>query len=118
FVGPRSLKGQLVHLGAYPGFILPTDESGTPPLVQVDVLALRDPQLLYELDLYEEYNPFDVAASPYRRVRLPLTGSGDRPWVYVYQGPIAGAKRIESGDWCRERGSLSARRRLPKAPRG
>jgi len=97
FVGEGTARGMLVSLGRYPGMV---EGSG---VVRGELYRFDDlPGALDVLDDIEEYDPADPAASPYVRVERPVTTSDGTQldaWLYVYRGSVAGAPRIDGGDW-------------------
>jgi len=97
FVGEATARGVLVSLGHYPGLV---DGAGE---VRGELYRFDDlPAALDVLDDVEEYDPADPAAGPYVRVERTVIASGVAQvdaWLYVYQGPVKGARRIDGGDW-------------------
>lgn len=99
-LGPARTRGVLYDLGAYPGL---KDAEGDDAWVRGEVFRLLDPaSLLPRLDAYEGCGPHD--RPPYlferhlRSVELD-TGATVMAWVYLYNRPVAGARRIPSGDY-------------------
>lgn len=95
-----TVTGVLYDLGRYPGAVL------APALraeVHGTVLQLPDqPDFLRALDAYEEYEPGAQAASLFVRVPCAVkleTGGMLDCWIYVYNRPLATARRIEDGRW-------------------
>jgi len=88
-VGKSHFKGTLYDLGAFPGLRL---EGET--LIWVDLLELRDENVLHDLDLYEGYMPDNHLDSLYLRKLLPCG-----VYVYVFNQSLNGAKEIVCGDW-------------------
>jgi gamma-glutamylcyclotransferase (GGCT)/AIG2-like uncharacterized protein YtfP len=97
FAGEGTTGGTLVSLDRYPGLI---EGSGT---VRGELYQFDDlPTALDILDDVEEFDPTDPAGSPYVRVTRTVTTSGGTQvdaWLYLYQGPVKDAPRIDGGDW-------------------
>ena len=56
------------------------------------------------LDAYEDCDPGQPTLSEYRREKIPVTAGPGRTlaaWTYLYNGPVAGRRRILSGDYAR-----------------
>lgn len=92
-LGPCSLRGYLYDLGDYPGFV---HGEG---LVRGELFAAADPQVLTILDDYEDIVPGRPQSSLYRRERVRLITPPIEAWVYVYNRPVAGRRRVPSGEW-------------------
>lgn len=67
FVEPCRLAGKLVDLGAYPGFVPGND--GT---VMADLFRIVSPEAFKVFDDWEDYDPDNIASSPYRREIIQL----------------------------------------------
>lgn len=100
WLGPAVLRARLFRVGAYPAVIASVRPAER---VHGDVYVLDTPaRLLARLDAYEGC---DAAARPpreYRRERLPVRlrrGSRLEAWVYVYNRPLRGLRRLRSGDF-------------------
>ena len=97
FAGEGTVRGTLVSLDRYPGLI---DGSGA---VRGELYRFDDlPTALDVLDDVEEFNPTDPDGSPFVRVTRPVTtsdGTQLEAWLYLYQGPVKNAPRIDGGDW-------------------
>ncbi len=104
-LGPAQMRGHLYRIEnpdspAYPS--LTPDEDGA--FVTGDLLALPDPEItLGWLDIYEEAGPAFPAPQEYRREMLPVKTSSAtyEAWMYIYNWPVTGRRRINSGDWLR-----------------
>jgi len=99
-VGAATVRGQLYHLGAYPGAVL--NENGG--VIRGDLLELLDaPAVWTALDDYEGYKPEDVPGSLFVRTRCQAQlpdGRSIECWMYVYNRSLTAAARlIESGDY-------------------
>lgn len=89
--------------------------------VLVEVYRVVDPGVLADLDVLEDYDPDDPAASEYVRVRVPLLGgsgpgtsrgAGDVDDVQTYAYAGAGEQArvgplIRTGDWRAHAGALA-----------
>jgi gamma-glutamylcyclotransferase (GGCT)/AIG2-like uncharacterized protein YtfP len=102
---------------SYPLLVVPgTDdaapgETPVPGPVVVEVYRVVDPGVLADLDVLEDYDPDDPAASEYVRVLVPLlgadaatTGTSDPVEVQTYAYAGAGERTgvgtlIRTGDW-------------------
>ncbi len=91
FVGAGDVQGRLHAVSWYPGL---TPTRARAERVCGEVWRLDDRRLLAVLDDYEgaEY----VRA---RRVVRLKDGSRELAWTYIYDAPLRGAPRIESGDY-------------------
>ena len=100
WLGPAVLRGSLFRVGAYPAIVASLRPRER---VRGDVYVLdASARLLARLDAYEGC---DAAARPpqeYRRERLPVRLLGGRrleAWVYLYNRPLRGLRRLRSGDF-------------------
>jgi len=91
--GPATVQGMLYDLGGYPGL------AAGDGLVHGELLRIPDRRRLESLDRYEE------CGGPSPLFRREITRACRRDgcevaaWIYVYARPVAGAPRIESGDY-------------------
>jgi len=92
-VGPATIPGVLVDLGAYPGLV---EGPGT---VRGELWELLDPRLLAVADRYEGYDPRRPDAGPYVRREIGLVRPAVDAWAYLYVGPRDGLQRVPGGDW-------------------
>jgi gamma-glutamylcyclotransferase (GGCT)/AIG2-like uncharacterized protein YtfP len=99
-IGAAYAHGHLYDLGEYPGAILDADCDGR---IIGEVLDLPDNEsILAALDHYEGFDRNDRDASLFVRTECHVileTGEEIECWVYLYNGKIASAKLIESGDY-------------------
>ena len=95
FRGRCRLPGRLYDLGDYPGLVA---GDGT---VQAELYALTDPRALARIDAFEDIVPGNPAASLYRRECWRMLAPDVEAWVYVYNRPVAGLRRVSGGDWMR-----------------
>ncbi|MBB5519600.1 gamma-glutamylcyclotransferase family protein [Amphiplicatus metriothermophilus] len=98
-VGPGRFHGRLYLAKGYPAAV----DSGDPgEAVHGDLHRLGDdPALLAALDVYEGFGPAAPTRGGWRRVLRPI-GAGRRcicAWIYLYDGFIDEAARIEGGDY-------------------
>ena len=99
-VGRGWINAALFDLGIYPAAIPASDST-----VRGEVHRMTDPDaVLSELD--EGFRASEPETSLYRRVETPVTfddghddGHVASAWVYFYNAPLGGARRIESGDY-------------------
>ncbi len=92
-VDAATVRGILYDLGAYPGMRLGEG------VVHGDVLRISEPAVLEAFDRYEECGG---ACPLFQRVithAVLCNGSEVPAWVYLYNRPVTGAARIESGDY-------------------
>jgi len=92
------IQATLFDLGIYPAAIPAVDSR-----VWGEVHRMSDiDSVLAALDEIEGYRPSEPDSSLYRRVETPITfedGHVASAWAYVYNAPLGGAQRIESGDY-------------------
>ena len=92
------IQAILFDLGIYPAAIPAPDGR-----VRGEVHRLLDPDaVLHSLDEIEGHRPGQPEASLYVRREVPVTlddGRVAEAWVYLYNAPLGGAQRIESGDY-------------------
>jgi gamma-glutamylcyclotransferase (GGCT)/AIG2-like uncharacterized protein YtfP len=89
------VRGVLYDLGWYPGL---RDEPGR---VAVELYAVDD-GLLRVLDRLEAYDPDDETGSEYVRRLVPVErpdASRTEAWVYVHQGSLERARRVDGERW-------------------
>ena len=95
--GRGSIRAALFDLGIYPAAVPASDS-----VVWGEVHQMLDPDsVLAALDEIEGFRPGEPDASLYTRVDVPVTfddGRTEPAWVYFYNAPLGGARRIESGD--------------------
>lgn len=95
FVERCRWRGVLYDLGRFPGAV-----PGDGP-VHGELFRLDDPGVLNRLDDYEGYDPGRAAASLFVRRRVSLTVPEQTAWVYWFNGNLADAPRVPSGDWAK-----------------
>ncbi len=97
FAGTGVTRGTLVSLGRYAGLV---EGEGR---VAGELYRFDDlPAGLDVLDDVEDFNPTDPESSPYVRVARLVEVDSARTvaaWVYLYNGDVAGAPVVQSGDW-------------------
>ncbi|MCF8034162.1 MAG: gamma-glutamylcyclotransferase [Desulfarculaceae bacterium] len=93
YKGPDAMAGQLHDMGPYPAL------RPGPGLVQGQVFAILDPQVVDILDSFEVYRPGAPDESEYLRERWSLTQRPAEAWVYVFNRPVDGLPLIPGGDW-------------------
>lgn len=98
--GPAGFRGKLFDLGPYPA-VVPGGSGRS--LVRGELYRLPNPEpVLRRLDKYEGCAPEDPPPHPYRREKHPvITQDGGRAtaWIYLYNGSVAAAAPIASGDY-------------------
>jgi gamma-glutamylcyclotransferase (GGCT)/AIG2-like uncharacterized protein YtfP len=87
-----TIDGRLYDLGGYPGFVHGDGE------VIAEVYRVSD-AVLDELDTYEGVDVDDPGTGLYRREIMAVEELDEPVWVYVFNGSVAGRRRIEGGDW-------------------
>jgi gamma-glutamylcyclotransferase (GGCT)/AIG2-like uncharacterized protein YtfP len=100
YYGSASLHGLLYEVNGYPGAIA-SAESGSCVVGELYRIIKGEP-LFTLLDDYEECS--DGFAKPHEYVRKKLrvtTAAGDTvlAWVYIYNLPVTGLRKILSGDY-------------------
>ena len=99
-VGPASVLGQLYDLGRYPVLVI---NGSMADRVHGELIEISDPAITFPwLDAYEGIGRNTTGADEYQRVEQSVeqaAGGAMTAWVYVYQKPIAGLPRIQSGRW-------------------
>jgi len=105
-LGPATVPGLLVDLGAYPGLIAPRLAGD---VVHGEVLSLADPATVFRwLDDYEGIRSTVVvpAAGEYERVvrdaRLD-DGTVLAVWLYLFVAPSDGLPLVHGGRWFTQR---------------
>src|SRR5262245_36935824 len=104
--GEARVRGRLYDLGNYPGAIL---DSLCEREIVGHVFSLPE-SVIPTLDVYEDFDPDHPERSLFVRTRTSarlLSGSIVECWIYVFNGDVGQAPRIEDGDYAR----LSASRR-------
>jgi gamma-glutamylcyclotransferase (GGCT)/AIG2-like uncharacterized protein YtfP len=100
FVGAASAPGRLYHLGPYSGMV---DAPAEGERVRGELYELHKPEVtMADLDRYEGCGPEDPPPHLYERalaVATPDGGEQRSAWVYLYRGPLTGARPIPSGDY-------------------
>jgi gamma-glutamylcyclotransferase (GGCT)/AIG2-like uncharacterized protein YtfP len=98
FLGEARCRGRLYLIKHYPGLVLSDDPAD---IVFGELYRLRQPEaLLREFDMYEACGEGFVEPTEYIRRMLPvMSGEGDaiEAWTYIYNWPVTGLPRIESG---------------------
>ena len=96
-LGEASCAGWLYLVEDYPGLV---DAEDSHEVVFGELFRLRDASVLSELDAYEGCGPGDPQPTLYvrelRHARLP-DGTPVEAWVYRYNRPVSGLRRIVSG---------------------
>ena len=98
FLGSATCSGRLYLVKYYPGLML-SDVSSD--IVHGELFRLRSPEeLLREFDMYEACGEGFPEPTEYLRrlidVRL-ADGTTEQAWTYVYNWPVTGLPRIDSG---------------------
>jgi gamma-glutamylcyclotransferase (GGCT)/AIG2-like uncharacterized protein YtfP len=97
-VGRGSIRAVLFDIGIYPAAI-PSELSQ----VRGEVHRMLAPAaVLRALDEFEDYRCDQPDVSLYVRSETLVClddGGVERAWVYFYNAPLGGARRIESGDY-------------------
>lgn len=113
FIDDDRINGRLYHLGSFPGVKL--DKIGefeeNRPAIMGEVYRIRDQSIIALIDAYEGYRADDPPHGLYDRKEV-TTEQGRTVWVYVYNHPVIEDQRIPSGDWCKNRNTVTTARRL------
>ena len=98
FIGDAQCRGRLYLIKHYPGLILPGDAGD---IAYGELYRLHHPEaLLREFDMYEACGEGFAEPTEYVRRMLPVTladGTASEAWTYLYNWPVTGLPRIESG---------------------
>jgi gamma-glutamylcyclotransferase (GGCT)/AIG2-like uncharacterized protein YtfP len=98
YLGDARCQGRLYLVKHYPGLVL-SDDPGE--VVFGELFRLGAPgELLREFDMYEACGEGFKEPTEYVRQMLAVTRDGDaaeRAWTYLYNWPMTGLPRIESG---------------------
>jgi gamma-glutamylcyclotransferase (GGCT)/AIG2-like uncharacterized protein YtfP len=90
-LGPATLRGRLLNLGAYPGLILPgSDEIPGELFALPDDPALRA-RVWAALDAYEDFRPDAPDSSLFTRALTRVTlpdGDSQTAWVYLFNQSV------------------------------
>ena len=102
FVQEAEFFGEMFLVDYFPGVIDPVS-AGTD--IAGEIYEFRpDGKSLRKLDEFEDYRPFDPDAGVYVRARRNVrvkSGEIAEVWIYIYNQPVAGFRKIESGDFVR-----------------
>lgn len=98
FLGAATCRGRLYRVKHYPALLL---SDGAGELVHGDLFGLRmRDELLREFDMYEACGEGFAEPTEYRRQTITVTladGTTSEAWTYVYNWPVTGLARIQSG---------------------
>lgn len=98
YLGEARCRGRLYLVKHYPGLV-PSENADD--LVFGELYRLREADaLLAEFDMYEACGEGFPAPTEYVREMLGVTlgdGSAGEAWTYLYNWPVTGLPRIESG---------------------
>ena len=101
WVGETFIRGKLFDIGRYPGAV--KDILGTRSRIKGEVLLVRSPKKVFRiLDEYEGFDSNLINKSEYRREKEPLqlaNGKEIWSWVYWYNLPVLGKRRIRHFDY-------------------
>lgn len=98
FKGPCRFRGEMYDLGGFPGVV------AGDALCHGVTWRISDLSVLAPLDAFEDLVEDDPAASLYWRSRVPLcdadgSETGEIAHIYLYNQPISGFPRLETGNW-------------------
>lgn len=101
WIGETAIRARMYDIGRYPGAVEVKDDKKV--LVKGEILLLKHPKkVLRILDQYEGFNSDQLEKSEYCRervlIRLP-NGNEENAWVYWYNFPINGKRRIRHKDY-------------------
>jgi gamma-glutamylcyclotransferase (GGCT)/AIG2-like uncharacterized protein YtfP len=99
FLGAARCRGRLYLVKHYPSLVLSDHEADA---VYGEVYRLHQPEaLIAEFDMYEACGEGFPEPTQYVRQMLQVAlepgGETVEVWTYIYNWPVAGLKRIESG---------------------
>ena len=98
FLGEARCRGRLYLVKHYPGLVLSND---VVDVVFGELYRMRVvDDLLREFDMYEAYGEGFPQPTQYLRRLLAVTpadGRAREAWTYIYNWPVCGLPRIESG---------------------
>lgn len=100
-IGPGRWEGEMYKVDFFPGVIY---AQGSRKWVRGEVYSMPNPApVLTVLDGYEQCDPQAPERSLFVRAVLPVQVGGDwlDCWVYLYNQPVTGLPRIDSGDFLR-----------------
>jgi len=101
WLGPSVIRGKLYDMGKYPA-ALPL-EKNEKSKIKGEVIKINHPEkVLKLLDRYEGYDPKKIKNSEYYRQKEKLVlenGKRVDAWVYWYNQPVEGKKRIRHYDY-------------------
>jgi len=92
-LGPCRIPGVIHDLGGYPGLVAGQGE------VIGELFEVTDVSVIARLDAFEDYDPHKPEGSRYLRRRIRLLSPDAEAWVSVWNRPVSGFARVESGDW-------------------
>ena len=101
WVGTSFIRGRLYDIGSYPGAVRATDNKSV--TIKGEILKITHPgKVLRILDQYEGFDPASPENCEYYRdqevVKLP-NGDEIKAWVYWYNFPVKGKRRIRHKDY-------------------
>ena len=93
WIGPASVAGRLLDLGAFPGLVAPAAPGDR---VHGDLFAIAEAQRHELLDALDRYE-----GASFERVEETVDGPDGpaRAWVYVYRGEVDGHPVVAGGDY-------------------
>ena len=102
WIGPASVAGRLVDLGAFPGLVLSASPGDR---VHGDLFAIADAQREELLDALDRYE-----GASFERVEQIVDGPEGpaRAWLYVYRGEAEGRPVVAGGDYLAQGGQTSS----------
>jgi gamma-glutamylcyclotransferase (GGCT)/AIG2-like uncharacterized protein YtfP len=100
YVGGATINGELYDIGEYPA-ALPSPEKDSK--ISGEIYLLLHPRKVFKiLDEYEGYDRENIEKSEYYRKKESLeldNGKRIDAWVYWYNFPVKGKKRIKTKDY-------------------
>lgn len=101
WVGESAIRGRLYDIGKYPGALRVMDKKSV--VIKGEVLKIKHPKKVFRiLDQYEGFDPENPGKSEYYRDEEMVTlsnGKEIRAWVYWYNFPVEGKRRIRHKDY-------------------
>jgi gamma-glutamylcyclotransferase (GGCT)/AIG2-like uncharacterized protein YtfP len=102
FYSAGKIRGFLYDVGEYPALVA-DNKAG---YVFGSLYSIENLEVLFQIDAYEGVGPDEEQPNLYTRMYIPVEteiGPVDA-WAYVYNLPVFGLSKIESGDYLKHLG--------------
>ena len=96
FFANGKIKGKLYDIGEYPGAVLDDDDE----YIYGVILQIEDPEVVFlEIDDYEGYGDEQKEPNEFIRISADVETTSEMVacYIYVYNLPVDGLEKIESG---------------------